>query len=184
MHDSCIDISPCTTEPPAIVNGFLPPLSFRRNSSDRLVTIRAGDSTNMLDIDFMTFTTEGVAGNENRDNESPFIARTLHIGCKGEGRPKSDIMWYELDQSATGTTQSTDLRSTDRMLINDTLRDDVVITEPREGRSVLSFSLPPNMAGCRRFICEAMNLGGVAIGGVDICTQCMSNLIIGMQSNL
>ena len=136
----------------------------------------------MLDINFRTFTIEGVAGSAIRDNESPIIARTLHIGCKGEGRPKSDIMWYELDQSVAGTTQSTDLGSADRMLINDTLRDDVVITEPREGRSVLSISLQPDpaipMARCRRFICEAMNLGGVAVGGVDICTQCMSNLII------
>ena len=130
---------------------------------------------NMLDINFRTVTTEG-PGNALRVDDGLTIVRTLHIGCKGEGRPKADIMWYELDQIAS---RSTDLGSMDRVKINDTERNDVVITEPREGRSVLSISLQPSTPICRRFICEASNLGGVAVGGVDICTQSISNLIIG-----
>ena len=94
------------------------------------------------------------------------IVRTLHIGCKGEGRPKADIRWYELVQNP----QSGDLGDTRRVLINDTSLD-VNITEPREGRSVLSINLPVESQECRRYICEASNLADTSLGGVDICTQ-------------
>ena len=94
------------------------------------------------------------------------IVRTLHIGCKGEGRPKADIRWYQLAQDP----QSGDLGDMRRVLINDTNLD-VNITEPREGRSVLSINLPVVTEECQRYICEAENLGGRSLGGVDICTQ-------------
>ena len=94
------------------------------------------------------------------------IVRTLHIGCKGEGRPKADIRWYQLVQNP----QSGDLEDTRRVLINDTSLD-MNITEPREGRSVLSINLPVITEECQRYICEAENLGGRSLGGVDICTR-------------
>ena len=162
---------PHSAEAPAIVTGFLAPLEFQRNSSERLITIRAGGGVggDMLDVSFRNVTILGPPIDPDKVDDGLTIVRTLHIGCKGEGRPKADIRWFELTQD--GMTQ--DLGAVmGRMLINDT-RNDVVITEPREGRSVLSLSLDPQVIVCRRFICEAMNRGGTVLGGVDICTQSM-----------
>ena len=174
LHD--IDIFP-TAEAPAIVTGFLPPQDFLRNSSERLVTITAGGGTDgdQLSVDFRTVITTGPLASLTRVDDGQTIVQTLHIGCKAEGRPKADILWYELDQDpASGEP---DLGAVARRLINDTERDDVVITEPREGRSVLSVSLPPEELICRRYICEAMNAGGTSRGGVDICTQSTFDLM-------
>ena len=95
------------------------------------------------------------------------IVRTLHIGCKGEGRPKANIRWYQLVQDSQSSDLSMIMMSD---IINDTSLD-VNITEPREGRSVLSINLPFVTEECQRYICEAENLGGRSLGGVDICTR-------------
>ena len=174
LHD--IDIFPIA-EAPAIVTGFLPPLSFVTNSSERLITIRAGGGVNgnNLTVDFRTVTTVG-GPSQTRQDDGQTIVRTLHIGCKGEGRPKADIRWFELDQDPSQPYEVL-LDAMARRLINDTERDDVVITEPREGRSVLSVSLSPATPIRRRYICEAMNLAGTVLGGVDINTQSTFSLI-------
>jgi hypothetical protein len=167
------NISLCTTEPPAIVTGILPPLNYY---NIQLVTIWAGieDTTNnivSLNVDFRKVTMEGPAS-LIREDDGLTIVCMLHIGCKGEGCLKADIRWYELDHDyINNPTIDTDLTTMDRMLINDTERDDVVITEPREGRSVLSITLSPTNMGCTRYVCEATNRGGTALGGVDICIQ-------------
>ena len=103
-------------------------------------------------------------------DDGTIIVRTLHIGCKGEGLPKSSITWYEVDPMNPGDDES--LTRMDRVEIIDDLRDDVMITVPREGRSVLSINLDPRNIACRRYICNATNSAGSAVGGVDICLEC------------
>ena len=163
------------SESPSIVRGYLPPISNQLNSSERLIPIRAGGGVNgnTLDINFRTVT---LLGNSPPVNNAGQI--TIHIGCKGKGLPRADIAWYELTQIGAG---STDLLTTERMVINDPERNDVNITEPAQGSNVLSVNLSPANTVCRRYICEATNLGGTALGGVDICPQCTYKLLLILQ---
>ena len=121
----------------------------------------------MLPVVRRAIITRGV-GALNLEDDGRTIVDTIHIGCKAEGLPKANIAWYELDQ----TTESDDLTSIDRVMIDDEARNDVNITEPRQGRSILTVDLQPGDVMCRRYICEATNLGGTTRGGVDICPQC------------
>ena len=85
-------------EAPAIVTGFLPPLEFRNNISERLITITAGGMNNrdMLSVDFTrTVTVIGISMDIVEDEQ--IIVRTLHIGCKGEGLPKAAIRWFNAE---------------------------------------------------------------------------------------
>ena len=153
-----------STEPPAIVSNFVPPLSFFTNSSDRLQTVRAGDVNNMLAIDRKFFTIIG-GDQPLLVDDGTTVVRRIHIGCKAEGLPKSEITWFELAESS-----ETDLNSINRVRLNgsDPFID---ITVPREGRSVLSVTLDQEGPECWRYICSATNAAGTVLGATDICTQ-------------
>lgn len=164
--------------PPAIVTGFIPPLNFIRNSSERLIATTSGDSNNNLVFNPRRILVEGPPSIELVD-DGTVIIRTLHIGCKGEGLPKSDITWYQVDgrMSITGDTS---LTRADRTQLLDgsqvvSTGDFVTITVPRGGRSVLTVELNPTESICRRYICEANTqfaTPSTALGGVDICPEC------------
>ena len=156
------------------MTGFIPPLSTLRNSSERLISVRAGTGTDMNILVYPFYlrniTRAGGPQTVPFDQDNSAIVRTIYIGCKGEGLPKSSISWYQApvpDVFGRGN-----LDNSNRVFINDTLRDDVLITVPRQGRSVLRLELDPTDETCRRYICEATNAAGNAVGGVDICTQC------------
>ena len=162
--------------PPAIVTGFIPPLESIRNSSERLISVTSGDSDNNLAFNPRLITIRGIEDPlVERVDDGTVIVRTLHIGCKGEGRPKSLISWYEVLPIDSADVS---LVTTNRVAIDEIARDDVLITIPREGRSVLRVSLDPDNTDCRRYICEATNENGTALGAVDICPQCMLGLCV------
>lgn len=142
-----------------------------RNSSERLISITAGSGTNgnALAFSARNITIAGSSiGDATLEDDGTVIVRTIHIGCKGEGLPKSDIVWYQL--APVGSNPLDDMR---RELINATGRLDINITVPRQGRSILSIDLDQDGPACTRYICEASNRAGTALGGVDICTQSM-----------
>lgn len=169
---TCIKHSYCAG-PPAIVTGFIPPLATVRNSSERLIAITSGDISDDLLLNPRRVIVEGIEDVMiERADDGTVIVRTLHIGCKGEGLPKSDITWFELIADDGSLTYETSLTSMDRMLVDDSPRGDVMISVPRGGRSVLTVELNPRSVACRRYICEATNLAGTALGGVDICPEC------------
>ena len=155
-----------STEPPAIVSNFVPPLSFFTNSSDRLQTVRAGRIDNTLDIDRKFFTIVGPARPDvTLVDDGTTVVRRIHIGCKAEGLPKSEITWFRLAESL-----ETDLEFIGRERLNGS-EVDIDITVPREGRSVLSVTLNQQGPECWRYICSATNDAGTVLGATDICTQ-------------
>lgn len=138
-----------------------------QDTNERLETVAPGDNLNMLAINRRFYTIRGSTPIDGVDpaDDGFTIIRTLHIGCKAEGLPKSEITWYQLDDSS-----ETDLNSINRVLINGS-EDRVEITEPRQGRSVLSIMFEQEAPRCTRYICSATNAAGTVLGGADICTQ-------------
>ena len=164
------------------MTGYIPPLSTLRNSSERLISVRAGTFTNNEILFYPFFVRNITIQGDPQPNGVSFndmhssIIRTLHIGCRGEGLPKSSIRWYQVASPRTFSpfdeqSLNPDV-NTNIVEIVDADRDDVLITVPREGRSVLTLELDQNVESCTRYICQATNPAGSSLGGVDICTQC------------
>ena len=144
-----------------------------RNSSERLYSVFGGGG---IDGDILITTPRrpiiiGIP-NDNVVDDGLTVVRTIHIGCKGEGLPKSSVVWYQQVGSAPDfDSPDLDEVAVPMNLINDTERDDVMITVPREGRSILSIELDPTDTVCQRYVCEASNLAGTVRGGIDVCPE-------------
>ena len=137
------------TEPPVIDNTFF---TGSADSGEIVITARSTDPRTIQPI-----VNPLVAGDPVIADES-LITEIVSIGCKADGRPKPEILWF---RSFPGfPREPVDLADP---------RNNV--TSRRQGQSVLTVDLGNMDTVCFQYICVAENDAGTAEATAQVCPR-------------